>query len=53
MNARVEPIAVAIRRARQALANLEWAGADVRAARAQLQTLLAAQARGEQWSVNF
>jgi hypothetical protein len=50
---RVEPIAAAIRRARQALADAEWSGADASAARAHLQTLLAAQARGEQWCVNF
>jgi hypothetical protein len=53
MTSHVEPIAAAIRRARQALADAEWSGADASAARAHLQTLLAAQARDEQWSVNF
>ena len=50
---RVEPIAAAMRRLALHIQAAEWSGADASALRRALETLRAAKARGEQYSVNF
>lgn len=49
----IEPIETAIRRVRRQLSEVQWQGSDTLALETLLQTLLAAQARGERWNIPF